>query len=402
VGASHLDVQGSWEHNKRREFEDASAETAGEVATGLSSTTWTADARLHHAQVGPLTGSIGVSGLHNGFQKFGAQTLIPENRTDNLGVFAFEQASAGRFKLSGGMRYDWRRMDVDDDAVLGVTAQTRSWSSLVGNAGVLLRLSEPAALVFNVGRGFRAPNAFELFANGVHEGTLAFERGNPDLRTETSLNTDLALRIQGNRVALEVGGFVNLIDNYIYTVPVPGLVDSASGLQVFDVTQGNATLTGFELSLQYHPTARWHVEGTADYVHGRNTTTDTPLASMPPFRATYRLRYEAPDLTSWAVAPYLWVGGETNAKQTRLDPAEADFYAKAFDGAGFTPMGYTLVNLGAGILFSPGPRPVQLDVQVRNLFDTAYANQLSRIKTNAPMPGMGRTLQIGLRAALGY
>jgi len=39
---------------------------------------------------------------------------------------------------------------------------------------------------------------------------------------------------------------------------------------------------------------------------------------------------------------------------------------------------------------------------VRNLFDTAYANQLSRIKTNAPMPGMGRTLQIGLRAALGY
>jgi iron complex outermembrane receptor protein len=401
VGASHLDLQTGWERNRRREFEDAGAEAADEVATGLLATTWTADARLHHPEVGPFTGSVGVSGLHNGFEKFGEETLIPENRTTNLGVYAFEQASVGRFKLSGGLRYDWREMDVDADDVLGTVAQTRSWSSLVGNLGALYRLSEPAALVLNVGRGFRAPNAFELFANGVHEGTLAFERGNPDLDTETSLNTDLALRIQGNRVAMEVGGFVNLIDNYIYTVPVPGLIDPESGLQVFDVTQGSARLTGLELSLQYHPTSALHLEGTADYVYGQNTTTDAPLAAMPPFRATYRVRYEAPDAATWALAPYVWIGGETNATQTRLDPAEAEFYAQAFEGAGFTPKGYTLVNIGAGITLSAGPTPLQLDLQVRNLFDTAYSPQLSRIKTNAPQPGMGRTLQIALRAAFG-
>jgi Outer membrane receptor proteins, mostly Fe transport len=48
------------------------------------------------------------------------------------------------------------------------------------------------ALVLNVGRGFRAPSSFDLFSNGVHEGTVAFERGNPNLNTEKSLNTDLA------------------------------------------------------------------------------------------------------------------------------------------------------------------------------------------------------------------
>ncbi|MFL5520254.1 MAG: TonB-dependent receptor [Gemmatimonadales bacterium] len=401
VGASHLDLQTGWERNRRREFEDESAETADDVATGLLATSWTADARLHHPEVGPFTGSVGVSGLHNGFEKFGEETLIPENRTNNLGVFAFEQANVGRFRLSGGIRYDWRQMDVDADDVLGTVAQTRDWSSLVGNVGALYRLSEPAAQVLNVGRGFRAPNAFELFANGVHEGTLAFERGNPNLGTETSLNTDLALRIQGNRVALELGGFVNLIDNYIYTVPVPRLIDPESGLQVFDVTQGNATLAGVELSLQYHPTSSLHLEGTADFVHGQNTTTEAPLAAMPPFRATYRVRYEAPDLARWALAPYVWVGGETNATQTRLDPAEEAFYAAAFDGAGFTPAGYTLANIGAGITLSAGPTPLQLDLQVRNLFDTAYSPQLSRIKTNAPQPGMGRTLLLGVRAAFG-
>jgi iron complex outermembrane recepter protein len=235
----------------------------------------------------------------------------------------------------------------------------------------------------------------------VHEGTLAFERGNPDLTTETSLNTDLALRVQGNRVAVEFGGFVNVIDNYIYTVPVPGLIDPESGLQVFDVTQGDATLAGLELSLRYHPTSALHLEGTADFVRGQNTTIDAPLAAMPPFRATYRVRYEAPDLATWALAPYVWVGGESYATQTRLDPAEAEFYAAAFDGAGFTPMGYTLVNIGTGVTLAAGPTPLQLDLQVRNVFDTAHAPQLSRIKTNAPLPGMGRTLQIALRAAFG-
>lgn len=402
VGASHLDLQTGWERNRRREFEDASAEPIDEVATGLLATSWTLDARLHHPEVGPFSGSVGVNGLHTGFEKFGEETLIPENRTTGLGVFAFEQASAGRFKFSGGLRYDWRQMDVDADDVLGTVAQTRTWNSLVGNVGALYRLSEPVALVLNVGRGFRAPNAFELFANGVHEGTLAFERGNPDLGVETSLNTDLALRIQGNRVALEFGGFVNLIDNYIYTVPVPGLIDEESGLQVYDVTQGDATLAGLELSLQYHPTSALHLEGTADFVRGQNTTIDAPLAAMPPFRATYRLRYEAPDLAKWAGAPYLWVGGESYAKQTRLDPSEAEFFAAAFDGAGFTPMGYTLVNIGTGITLTAGPTPLQLDLRVRNLFDTAHAPQLSRIKTNAPLPGMGRTLQIAVRAAFGH
>ena len=75
VGASHLDLQTGWERNRRREFEDESAGTADEVATGLLATTWTADARLHHPEVGPFTGSVGVSGLYNGFEKFGEESV---------------------------------------------------------------------------------------------------------------------------------------------------------------------------------------------------------------------------------------------------------------------------------------------------------------------------------------
>ena len=58
---------------------------------------------------------------------------------------------------------------------------------MTGNLGFLYKLAEPVALVLNVGRGFRAPSSFDLFSNGVHEGTVAFERGDPNLKTEKSL-----------------------------------------------------------------------------------------------------------------------------------------------------------------------------------------------------------------------
>jgi iron complex outermembrane receptor protein len=240
-------------------------------------------------------------------------------------------------------------------------------------------------LVFNVGRGFRAPSPFDLYSNGVHEGTVAFERGNPNLRTEKSINTDLALRVQNSELSLEVGTFVNIIQDYIYTVPT-GITDTASGFQIYDVTQGDARLSGLEAAVQFHPTTYLHLQGTADYVRGQNTTTDQPLPQMPPFRATYTARLEG------SHGAYLSVGGETNARQTRRDPAEAQFYADAFGGAGYQSQSYTLVNVGAGWGLLAGNRTIQIDLSLRNAFNKAYADYLSRIKTNALNPGMGRTM----------
>ncbi len=383
---SRLELKGGWERSRRREFADSAT---SEVALGLLQKTWSGSLQYHHPALGRLYGIVGVSGYRTGFDKFGEETLIPDNRVWTAGVYAFEQADLGRWNLSLGARYDYRHLDVDRDDVLGVAAQTRTWSSFAGNLGVLYRVSEPVAVVLNLGRGFRAPNSFELFANGVHEGTVAFERGDPALRNETSLNTDLALRVQSATLSLEVGGFANFIQNYIFSIPT-GETDPQSGFEIFDFVQGDARLLGFEASARYHPWEYLHLQVGADYTHGQNTSADQPLPLMPPFRASYAARLEAPSRGVFE-NPYLSLGGETNARQTRLDPAEAEFYARAFDGAGYRPAGYTLATAGAGFGIRAGGRPIRVDFSVRNLFNRAYADYLSRIKTNAPLPGMGRT-----------
>jgi iron complex outermembrane receptor protein len=389
LGRFRLEGNGGYERNRRREFVD---KETSDVVLGLLSRTWTGNLHVHHPAIGSVNGIVGLSGLRNQFEKFGEETLIPNSTAYNVGTFVFEQLEAGRWGLTAGARYDYRHLSVEDDVELGVVAQTRSYNSITGNLGLLFHAAEPVALVLNLGRGYRAPSTFDLFSNGVHEGTVAFERGDPNLKNESSFNTDLAVRVQSSKVFLELGGFANLIDNFIYTIPT-GTTDPESGFEIFDVTQGNARLTGFELSAQFHPVSLIHLQGSADYTNGQNTSTDQPLPLIPPFRAAYSARLEGGTHGS-LLDPYFMVGGETNGKQTRQDPAEAEFYAQAFDGVGYQSKAYTLVNVGTGVGITAGTSVIRIDLALRNAFNKSYANYLSRIKTNAMNPGMGRNLTL--------
>jgi len=397
LGGSHIDALVTYERNKRGEYETA---TTDEVATGLYSQTLLADVKLHKTLSSKVAGVAGVTALSSWFQKFGAETLIPESRTTAGGAYGFVQSDLGRWQLSGGLRFDYRHLAVDADSALGNPAGIDNWASIVGNVSALYRVSRPVAVVLNVGSGYRAPSVYDLYANGVHEGSLAFDRGNPDLTNEQSLNTDLAVRWQSSNLAFEIGGFVNLIGNFIYSVPLPGEIDPASGFQVYQSTQGNATLTGFEASARWHPYQFLHLQGTADYVWGQNRSLDQPLPNMPPFRATWSVQLEAKGSRLFA-APYALFSGEVNAQQTRLNPDEAAYFASAFDGTGYTPMSYALLNLGAGVSIAGGSHPVHVDVTLRNLLDTPYSPALSRNNTIAPMPGMGRSLLASVSTSFG-
>ena len=387
AGSSRLDWNAGFESNRRSEYEEAGTTTA---AFGMREHAYTSEARLHHT-IGSWSGVLGASGEYTTDYNFGGEHLMPDSKAGGVGVYGFEQRDVGRWNLSFGARYDYRHLSAVADTLLGNSAASLAWSSVTGNVGVLYHLSEPVAVVLNLGRGFRAPSGFDLFANGLHEATSTFERGNPDLRTETSLNADFSLRVQATSVVAEFGGFVNRISDFIYTVPT-GTTDPASGFQIYDVTQGDAVLAGFEGQLEYHPTEYLHLQGTADYVHGQNTSTHDPLPSMPPFRATYLARLEGKRIGSLS-SPYFSVAGESNARQTRLNPAEVLFFGQAFDGAGYRPAGYTLVNVAAGFsLPTARGRTVQFDLQLRNALNKEYADFLSHLKTNAPNPGMGRNL----------
>ncbi len=377
VGGGRVRFDAGWQRNDRREFE---SRDAAEPALGLLARTWNAGVRWHHAPWGRWQGVIGVSLERERFTGSGEEALIPDSRTLETGLYAFEETEVGRWRLALGARLDHRTLEASDQPALGVTRQSREHTALTGNAGVLYRLSEPVALVLNVGRGFRAPSAFDLFSNGVHEGTVAFERGDPSLGVETSLNADAAVRVQTGRFHGEAGGFVNRIRGFIHSRPTAEF-DPESGLRIFDVVQGDATLSGFELSGDLHVSRAWHVLASADHVRGDNDSRGQPLPWIPPVRLEGGLRYEA-ERAGALHHPHLSFTVSWNGEQTRLDPDDVATAAS------------TLMHAAAGGELEAAGRRFGFELVVRNLADRRYRDFLSRYKAYADAPGRDVRVQV--------
>lgn len=372
--AGRVQASAGYEYNDRSEYADA---VAAEADLGLFVRNWTGTVHLHHAPLGPATGTIGASVMTSDFENRGTLTLIPSSGTRNGAVYAFEQVEHGRWRATAGARYDYRTLATEGHAGIGVPAQRRTFSAVTGSAGLLYRVTEPVAIVANVARGFRAPAAPDLFANGFHEGTRAFERGNPDLRVETSLNTELGVRLTRSTLAAEVTSFVNTVSDYIYLRPF------GTGARAFDslqVVQGDARLVGVEARVQYHPTEHLTLHASGDHVRGDNTTSGVPLTFIPPLRVVYGVRVQ-PTASGALQQPYLSLTGETNARQTRLDPADIG------------PPGYTLASLGAGFVRVIPSGAVTIDLSVRNLMDVRYRSFMSRYKEYALGAGRSFTLK---------
>ena len=379
VAGARLQLNGGYEQNFRREFATSDAR---QPDLGLFVRNWTGFAHLHHPEVGPFAGTLGVSAMSSEFENRGTQRLIPNSDTRNVAAYAFEQAELGRWRATFGARYDWRALATDGEARIGVGAQRRTFGAVTGSAGLLYKVTEPVAVVLNVARGFRAPAAPDLFANGFHEGTRAFERGDPDLGVETSLNTELGVRVTGRALSAELTGFVNRVSDYIYLRPFGTGVGTFDSLQV---VQGDARLVGVEGRAAYRPIRALTLQLSGDYVHGHNRAADVPLTFIPPLRVVYGVRLDG-DGWRGLRAPYLSANAETNARQTRLDPRDVG------------PPGYTVANLGGGFTRLAPRGAFTVDVTLRNVFDTRYRSFMSRYKAFALAPG--RALVVRLSTSL--
>ncbi len=373
VQGQRLQLLAGWEQNRRSEY--GSAQTSV-IDLGLQSTTMNGLTHWHHAPVLGFTGIVGVAAQRTVFRTYGTETLIPDNQASSLGLYAFEQRVVGPWAVSAGARHDWRWLDTPGNQVLGLAPSRNRFGAVTGTLGAVYHSEKPLALAINVARGFRAPSASDLWANGFHEGTRAFEIGKSDLRVESSLNTDVGLRVRHARVSGELTGYVNRIQNYIYLVPVGAPGRALDSLQV---QQGHAQLAGVELSASLPLPRSFTFQTVADVVRARNTTDNSALPFVPPMRLATTLRWD-----ERAPGRYASVSVEYNARQTRTFRND------------FSPRAWSMLSaaVGKGLMTRRGI--VFVDVNVRNVLNTRYRDFMSRYKEFAN--AAGRAVSIKLSA----
>ena len=349
-----------YQQNQRQEFE----ESADEYELYFKLHTITYDVRYLSQEWNGWKMAGGINGMWQQSQNLGEEALIPEYKLFDIGGYATISKTMDNLTLNGGLRYDNRHIDF----------HSRNFGSVSGSIGAVWNVCQHTNLRLNIARGFRAPNMSELGSDGIHEGTLRYEIGNPDLKPEYSWQADLGLDFSSEYISAQVALFANRIENYIFSERINKVMEE--GFRTYQYTQGDARLLGFEAGFDFHPIHSIHFQNTFSFVDAQqmNSSEEAKYLPMTPApRWTSELKYE---ITHHGHATfnnaYVALGLECNLAQNH--------YYKVDDTETRTPA-YTLLSLSAGTDLNIHKKKVaELYVTADNLLDCAYQNHLSRLK----------------------
>jgi len=324
------------------------------------------DLLLHHGGT-----TFGVTAVGQGNEASGRKPIVPNANILSSAAFAFERwtAGSGRWTLLAGLRADARRLHADRDDSLGVVAQDRNSQAWSGNAGLVFTPATGLALSLNVGRAWRAPTLFELFANGPHIGEARYELGDSTMKPEASRDVDIGIRVSGRRARVELAAYHNRMSDYIYITPTAAFIDS---LRVYQYGQAEAEMLGGEALLEAEIGQGLVARSRVEVVRGTNLTSHEPLPLLPPVRGTvgfgWRDRFR--------------VDVDAYARPKRLNPLD------------IPTAGYALVHLGGGSDVRLFGRAMRLDISLRNALNQRYKSFLSRYKEFAFDPGRNLIVRI--------
>jgi len=313
-------------------------------------------------------GGFGAQYFQRDFEVIGAEKYLPPNLTRQFGLFTLQTLDRGAFKAEAGLRYEHSSLRADADADIGNPALRRSFDAFTGSAGASYAFARDWRLGINAARSERAPAAEELFANGPHAGTQAFEVGDPDLDTEKSWGLEATLRHTGADVTFAASVFHNWFDGYIFETPT-GLV--RDDLPVFQYRQDDARYFGVEFEASAHlgqvGAFLINVDGVADYVRA---TIDSagPAPRIPPLRLLGGIEAQSNHLNGRVEVEWVDDQARTAAFETPTD-------------------GYTMVN--ASLAFHPWGRgnSSAIVLSANNLFDVDARRHASFLKDYAPLAG---------------
>lgn len=407
IGKGMLKAIVGYQQNYRREFEEAADEA--ELAMRLHTVNYDVRYQLSLQHLWSI--ATGVNGMWQQNRNEAEEMLIPDYSLFDIGYFLTANKQIGRWHLSGGARIDNRKLnthETEEDGATKFLTLSKNFTGVTGSLGAVYNLNDKTNLRLNVARGFRAPTVSELCSDGVHEGSIQYELGNPNLRSEYSSQIDLGADYTSRYVSLTASLFSNWIQNYIFLGRMPFKTD---GYRTYQYRQGDAVLMGGELSVDVHPVNALHIQNTFSYVRGEQlhqaaeTTPsgkkwDGALPMMPAPCWTSNVRYEFPTFAHGRCRrTYLGVGMDYNLRQNR-------YYA--LDDTETATPAYALFNLSAGMdLHAFGHRSsaknvlskqqwrnncIVLSFTCHNLFNKTYQSHLSRLKyADAPgIYGMGR------------
>jgi iron complex outermembrane receptor protein len=336
----------------------------------------------------PLAGWQGVVGVQTESSRFSAvgdEAFAPFSRTRSQALFVHEELPTLWGQVTAGARWESVRVESlgnpdlprFDDAI-----GAQKFTPFSVAAGAVFKLSPTWSLTGNAALTQRAPKDYELFANGPHLATNAWEIGNKDLGLEKSKSFDAGMQWKSGPDSLNVTAFASQFANYIGLMNTPDVED---GLPV-QVYQGvKAQFRGIEASGRQR---LWQGASTldlgwrADTVRATHSSTGEPLPRIAPMRVGATLVHgQGP----WSAK----LGADWHAAQERVP-----------DGSVATGS-FTLVNASVSYRQKLDTTVLNWFARLDNLTDQLAYSATSILTSTAfgksPLPG--RSFKLGVQAS---
>ena len=332
----------------------------------------------------------GISGmLQNNLNK-GNEFLVPDYNLTDGGLFVYFKKELNAVSFNAGARYDIRFINSQRLDTL-FNKFSNKFLAFSGSMGMTWKISNTLNLKLNVGRGFRAPNIAELASNGIHEGTFRYEKGNQNLKPETSLQFDGEISANYSFVNASLSLFYNMIDNYIFQQHknLDSITINKIRYPEYYYVQGNSVLYGGEASIDMHFVDQMHFENTLAYVRGINESTNISLPLIPATTFTHTLKWKFKnEKTSNLKNTYVSLGISNHLKQNHIDTFET------------TTLGYVLLNASIGGNVKFYKNILTFFINGNNLTNTTYFDHLNRLKYLG-ISNMGRNISFGINIPFG-
>lgn len=372
---SELHVQLGNTNNRLQEFEEKV--TIPGLDMKLNSTTANVRYKYHLTEhLDWLTGFQGMYQL-NSNDPGAEETLIPDATTTDAGVYTILYWNTKKWKAQAGVRADYRKIDVLDDATYAPTYNGYNYS-----AGIARKWKHHTTRL-NVSTGFRAPHTSELLANGVHHGSFQYVIGDKNLKTENATQFDLAYEYHSEHLELVFNPYYNIIQNYIYMQKS----DSMVGVYpvYYNVQNPLVNLYGGDIGIHYHPhfMHRLHIETNFTYTRAIDSE-GNHLDLIPPARWNAQLKYELKGEKRFYVKNIIFQNSMVFAqREVAINETPSEFY--------------NLINLGITGGFKIGKtQNLEWNAGVKNLLNTSYIDHLSSLKT-LDLSGPGINGYVGLK-----
>ncbi|MCB2222216.1 MAG: TonB-dependent receptor [Bacteroidetes bacterium] len=340
---------------------------------------------------------IGTQGAFKENQNQGGHIrVLPDfNQSDYSLMGWLKHTHQNRISVQAGVRWEYRILHIPEQEKAShsheepghedepeiMAALERNYQNMTFSLGGTWEINPEFLIRINGASAYRNPNVAELTQDGVHGSR--YEQGNRDLNSQRSYEADLSGHYHSKIMELDLAGFYNHINDYIYLAPTDEYDDD---LRIYRYTQNNARLYGLEASYGIYPMHWLNLNATYTFLRGERTD-GSNLPFIPQDKIKFDVKLEKDEIgfihSSWFSTGITHAFDQDRPAQFETETAN-----------------YLLLRAGIGFKIKVQKQFLDFSIVATNILNEVYYDHLSTLK-DMNIYNMGRNLTFNVRIPFG-